>query len=81
MSNPNGRNSVQKRAIKSQLINRDGSKCNICGKVLTLNQLTIDHIIPLTSGGSWKLSNLQLSCMNCNQTKADNSIFKILETL
>jgi 5-methylcytosine-specific restriction endonuclease McrA len=41
-------------------------KCKKCG---TKKNLTIDHIIPLSKGGTNKFSNLQCLCKKCNQKK------------
>lgn len=43
--------------------------CQLCGKKLTYNQATLDHIIPLAMGGSNSVDNLQLSCIQCNRLK------------
>jgi len=48
------------------LIERDGYRCATCGAVETL---TIDHIDPLSKGGSDDLDNLQLLCRSCNSRK------------
>lgn len=45
--------------------------CKICNKELDIQTATIDHIIPLSRGGSNNYNNLQLLCFKCNQTKKD----------
>lgn len=50
------------------LIQRDGFKCAECG---TVDGLTIDHILPLSKGGSDDLDNLQLMCQTHNSKKGD----------
>lgn len=35
------------------------------------NQLTADHVIPLSMGGSRGADNLQVLCRDCNSTKKD----------
>jgi len=45
--------------------------CQLCGKILTPETVTIDHIVPVVSGGTNALENLQPLCMHCNSTKRD----------
>ena len=40
--------------------------CLICG---TKEKLTIDHIKPISKGGSNKIENLQTLCASCNSNK------------
>ena len=55
---------------------RDGYRCQMCGATKSDGtRLTIDHIIPLASGGSNSIDNLQTLCRTCNENKAD-LIFK-----
>lgn len=47
-------------------------RCTYCRATLTLEEATIDHIVPLSRGGSrngWR--NMVLSCLPCNQRKGD----------
>jgi 5-methylcytosine-specific restriction endonuclease McrA len=55
------------------------SKCGICGhdidkslKFPNLDSMTIDHILPLSNGGSHTLSNVQLAHLKCNVKKHNN---------
>ena len=48
------------------LVERDGEFCQKCG---TKEDLTVDHIVPLSRGGENELSNLQLLCRHHNQAK------------
>ena len=45
-----------------------GYQCALC---YCQENLTIDHIIPLTKGGTNDLYNLQILCLDCNQRKRD----------
>jgi len=56
---------------KMQLIERDGWRCNKCWVTLSLDEMTIDHIIPaFKSPKNHDLSNLQILCNQCNQLKS-----------
>lgn len=45
--------------------------CQICGKVLTKETVTIDHIIPVSKGGTNDIENLQPMCRSCNSRKGN----------
>ena len=45
--------------------------CHWCGKPLTLDASTIEHIIPLSRGGLNNMNNFALACQECNHARAD----------
>ncbi len=53
---------------KARIKDRDGNKCLICN---SREQLTIDHIIPLSEGGTNDDHNLRTLCYPCNIRKAN----------
>jgi 5-methylcytosine-specific restriction endonuclease McrA len=62
---------------RKEILDRDNRTCQICKcRVHDKNynngyKAHIDHIIPLTNGGSNELSNLQVLCQRCNVTKGN----------
>lgn len=48
--------------------------CQICGKVLTKDNVTVDHIIPISSSGTNAVENLQPLCGSCNSRKGNRSM-------
>lgn len=50
---------------------RDGRGCWLCGRLLTLETATIDHVIPKSDGGGNDDDNLRCACWRCNHRKAD----------
>jgi 5-methylcytosine-specific restriction endonuclease McrA len=56
------------RDLRDKIFNRD-KKCLKCG---TTNKLTIDHIVPVSRGGSNDEENLQILCEDCNSRKGDH---------
>lgn len=56
------------RKIRHQLAN---TPCKWCGKILSFNDSTIEHIIPLARGGTNGRDNLAIACSECNEKHAD----------
>jgi 5-methylcytosine-specific restriction endonuclease McrA len=57
------------RTDKQALANRDGARCHYCGTRRKLRGLTVDHVVPLTRGGSNARANKVLACRPCNAVK------------
>lgn len=45
---------------------RDSGRCVLCG---SRNEVQVDHVIPVTKGGTHALSNLRCLCGNCHRRK------------
>ena len=54
---------------RKMLYHQFDGRCQLCGKKLTLENMTLDHIIPLDLGGEDELSNIQIACASCNTLK------------
>lgn len=58
--------------VKEPLLKETGSMCAHCGIQLDrYSNLSVDHIIPLSKGGSNDPSNLTVLCDDCNGLKSD----------
>ncbi|WP_144875401.1 HNH endonuclease [Hyella patelloides] len=57
------------QSVRKYVYQRDNYQCQSCGKTKQETKLNIDHIIPLATGGSNDISNLQTLCSQCNQVK------------
>ena len=56
-----------KRArMAPKVFEKYGEFCQICGSE---DNLTIDHIVPISKGGTSDLDNLQPLCKSCNSSK------------
>lgn len=47
-------------------------QCYLCGDALTLRMVTVDHVQPLSKGGTCHVSNLRPCCRSCNNAKGDS---------
>lgn len=59
---------TRRRRLK-KLIKRFGCRCLRCGLRFTFQELTVDHVKPLSKGGTNALENLQPLCFDCNTSK------------
>lgn len=63
---------AEKRRKKQKLAIRDGgAMCHYCLQWVKMYDLTIDHVVPRSRGGTHALTNLRLACRHCNELKAD----------
>ena len=44
-------------------------RCGICGKPINFDDMTVDHKIPLSCGGTDNIENLQPAHLWCNRIK------------
>lgn len=51
---------------RSTVFDRDGHRCRLCGST---DNLVLDHIVPISKGGSDDIGNLQTLCWSCNSRK------------
>ncbi len=56
---------------RAEIIERDASTCYLCGKVCEEKEIHLDHIIPLSRGGSHSADNVGVACGYCNLRKHD----------
>jgi len=77
-------NSYDYRKHLAALVDRDGYVCKICGHTIdpflrhpNPYSLSIDHIIPLSGGGTHDLDNLQLSHLLCNLQKGGAQVIRV----
>lgn len=57
-------------ATRALVIARDGRACRYCGRVLGPRaRLHVDHVLPVSRGGSDEPENLVVACERCNVRK------------
>ena len=69
--------SIPHRAVnlkRKNIFLRDKFVCQYCGKIHNPNDLTIDHLIPRSKGGSNSWENVVTACRKCNQKKGHKSL-------
>src|SRR6204780_1258454 len=62
----------QTRALsRKNILLRDRNTCQYCGVILPSAELTLDHVIPRSRGGSSTWENLVACCHPCNRRKGN----------
>lgn len=77
-----GRGDAYERVDPIKVLARDKWTCQLCGIKTPMklrgthkdNAPEVDHIIPLSKGGSHTYANLQCACRKCNQLKSDKPL-------
>lgn len=65
---------LAKTGIGQVLLKRQGGRCAYCYRLLRPVDVTIDHVIPWSEGGSEDPSNLAAACRECNADKGNLSV-------
>ena len=58
---------------------RDLYQCQYCADTFSYNELTIDHVIPLSRGGKTSWNNCVTACKDCNTKKGNGLMSPIRE--
>lgn len=56
---------------RMSVYNQSEGRCVYCGRSIPFDEMTIDHIVPLSKGGTNYEKNLQCCCKECNLMKQD----------
>lgn len=62
------------RKLRFDVFMRDGFKCRYCGRSPPAVELHVDHVVPISKGGTDNLSNMAASCAECNCGKRDKTL-------
>lgn len=63
----NARRARSRRAV----IARDGLVCGICGGVVAIEDVELDHVLPFSMGGPTTVENLRVTHSRCNRIRGN----------
>ena len=58
---------------RANIYARDRNTCQYCNESLPTSELTFDHVVPRSRGGSHVWENLAAACRPCNMKKRDRT--------
>lgn len=59
---------------RKNIFERDGNKCQYCGKKFDIRELNLDHVLPKSRGGLTTWENIVCSCTSCNARKGRRTL-------
>jgi 5-methylcytosine-specific restriction endonuclease McrA len=60
------RGSISVSVTVAEIWRRDRGRCGICAQPLTLQDVSIDHILPISCGGTHEPRNVRVTHLKCN---------------
>lgn len=61
-------------SARDQLLTRDGRACVWCGREVWEQDLTVEHLLPRSRGGTSTRANLLLACKTCNHQRRSKAL-------
>lgn len=61
------------RFTRRNIFFRDRNRCQYCGRVQTQRHLNLDHVVPLSRGGTSTWENVVCACIDCNSRKGSRT--------
>jgi 5-methylcytosine-specific restriction endonuclease McrA len=61
------------RFTRRNIFFRDRNRCQYCGKVFAQRDLNLDHVVPLSRGGTSGWENVVCACISCNGRKGNRT--------
>ena len=62
------------RFTRRNIFFRDRNRCQYCGKVFPQAELNLDHVVPLSRGGTSSWDNVVCACIPCNSRKGNRML-------
>lgn len=62
------------KAERKEVYDKCKGHCAYCGCELALNDMQVDHIVPIAQEGADELSNMLPACRSCNHYKSTLSL-------
>lgn len=65
-----GKRIVYPKEIRKEIYDKAEGRCQLCGRKILYDEMTLDHITPLFFNGKDCVENLQCTCKVCNEFKS-----------
>lgn len=62
------------KLTRKNIFERDGNRCQYCGRKFDTRELNLDHVLPKSQGGLTTWGNVVCSCTSCNARKGRRTL-------
>ena len=69
------------QAVRKEIYAKDEYTCVFCRQCFPRQELTIDHLMPVSKSGLHEPANFVTACKTCNQKKADKPLIEFLSEI
>ncbi len=80
VANGQARRRARIRGLETEAVDRlvvyerDGGRCHLCNKTVSRHNFHIDHLIPISKGGSHTYANVALAHPRCNMRRGNGRL-------
>lgn len=67
--------------IRKKIYDNDGGYCYLCGDKISIDDMTIDHVVPKSEGGGNNTTNARCCCFTCNQMKGSMDLDEFIKKI
>jgi 5-methylcytosine-specific restriction endonuclease McrA len=60
--------------LRFEVLKRDNFTCAYCGRKPPEGEIHIDHVTPVSAGGTNQITNLVAACADCNRGKGPTAL-------
>lgn len=71
---PQKKNRQMGPGVRFDVFKKCDYRCQICGATAADGKLEVDHIVPVSKGGTGEEDNLWVLCFECNRGKTDKDL-------
>jgi 5-methylcytosine-specific restriction endonuclease McrA len=64
--------------LRFEILKRDGFRCQYCGAAAPHALLEVDHVVPVSAGGTNDPVNLRTCCSRCNRGKGPRQLTELV---
>jgi 5-methylcytosine-specific restriction endonuclease McrA len=71
----------QREKARATIRRRPHVRCHYCQTKIPRSQITLDHAVPKSKGGTYSMINMRAACEKCNKNKGAKNAVEFFDEL